>query len=154
MMLRKARSDDMDFLLNLRNEETMRMVSINTGLIDRETHERWFNKKITDPNTLILIAEDDGQRIGQIRFDKIPQKPCAEVDIAVVGEKRAKGVGTEIIRSGSEMAFGCVEVSTLVSYIKPENFPSVKAFEKAGYVRQGIVDYRGQKCIEMKLERN
>lgn len=154
MMLRKARNDDTDFILELRNEEYVRAASISTGIISRDAHEKWFSQKMSDHNSLILIAEDDGQRIGQIRFDKIPGKPCAEVDVSVVKERRFGGVGTEIIREGSRIALECMEVSALISRIKPENMASARAFEKSGFKKNGMVDCKGQKCVEMILERN
>lgn len=154
MILRKAIKDDMDFLLELRNEETVRASSINTELISKDSHEKWFAEKISDANAFILIAEDDEQRIGQIRFDKIKGKPCAEVDVAVKSKKRGLGIGTEIVKRGSDMAFEFLDISKITSHIKPENAISARTFEKAGYKNNGVVEQNGQKFIEMVLERN
>ncbi len=71
LSIRLARPQDKDFLLELRNENSVRLHSANTDFILPEEHEIWFSNKLRNPDiTQIYIIETlAGLPIGQVRFD-------------------------------------------------------------------------------------
>ena len=69
--LRPAIAADESMLLHWANDPQVRANSFSSDPIEPEDHHHWFQKGLTDPNRLLLIAmAADGCPIGQIRFDR------------------------------------------------------------------------------------
>lgn len=153
MKIRKAEKEDMMFLFSLRNETVVRKSAFDTDPVDLRTHRQWFNRKLTGEDTIILIAENDGDKIGQIRFDIDSKIDTAEVDIAVIQKYRGKGLGTKFLKMACDYAFEKLHMKKIVAYIKFENEISVKSFSKAGFKNCGFANYKGHKCVKMALEK-
>ena len=98
MKLRIANNEDIDFLLKLRNEQTVRQVSLNTELIPLSEHKEWFSKKTSSDKCSIFIIVKGGKQdsIGQVRIDALPGS-IAEISIALVKSERGNGYGTKAI---------------------------------------------------------
>jgi len=153
MHLRKARSDDLAFLWDLRNQPSVRANFFNDDVVAWEAHSKWFKEKIVDKNCLLLIAEHDGARVGQVRFDVKAGESSAEVSMAVSEARRGQGYGTAMLKSACPQAFAELGVTKLVAHIKPDNNASLAAFGKAGFALKGQVDYQARVCLEMVLEK-
>lgn len=147
--LRKVSTDDLLFLYNLRNEETVRNASFNSRLIDLKTHKDWFKKKLKDKNQLILIGEINKEKIGQIRFEI--KKDHAEVSLAICSSQRGVGYGLQLLAIGCRYAFDNLKIKNIFAHIKPENEASIQTFTKAGFVKAGIVEFNSQPCLKMHL---
>ena len=139
-------------MFDLRNDPAVRAVSFSTDEIDLQTHEKWFNKKLTDKNCLILIAEEKRRKIGQVRFDKDDNAQSAEVNIALIQEFRGKGYGSNILKSACQYAFKRFGLTSIIAHIKLDNPPSVRSFLKVGFRQIGVIEYKGTSCLEMILE--
>lgn len=132
LTIRKAQSKDSQFLFNLRNEESVRAVSLNSDLISLDTHQQWFRKRLVNPNSIIYISESDFVPIAQTRYEVSGEE--AEVSIAVVKEFRGKGYGSEILKKTASHFFkDFPEVRTVKAFINLGNEASVHSFRKAGY---------------------
>lgn len=130
--IRKVRVKDSEFLFMLRNEESVRAVSLNSAPITWEAHQRWFEKKLANPNSMIYISESDSSPIAQTRYDVNGES--AEVSISVVIEFRGKGYGSEILKRTAEKFFRNFPfVKTVKAYINMGNVISLRSFAKAGY---------------------
>jgi RimJ/RimL family protein N-acetyltransferase len=101
-----------------------------------ETHVSWFGRD--DPNRLIYMAlTDDDVPFGEIRFDRDNNDPgLATVSVNLAPTCRGRGLGAELIRTATALYLtalggrGRVDAS-----VKETNAASIRAFEKAGYVR-------------------
>ena len=153
MKIRKAEKGDITFLFDLRNDPEVRQASFRTEPLDTEAHKEWFNKKLSDPNTSILIAEDDNAKIAQIRFELDRKMSVAEVSIAVVRACRGKGYGTKILAMGCTYIFRNFGIKKIIGHIKTENKVSINTFSGAGFVNYGHVKYLNHDCIQMCLEK-
>ena len=98
MKLRIANNEDIDFLWKLRNEKTVRQVSLNTEPIPLSEHKEWFSKKksSSECTIFIVVKGDHSEQIGQVRLDALPQA-SAEISIALVKAERGRGLGTKVI---------------------------------------------------------
>jgi RimJ/RimL family protein N-acetyltransferase len=146
--LRRASMDDMLFLLSLKNEPVVRKASFCQGPVALETHEAWFKGKLESKDSIILVAEEKGERIGQVRFD-VGNDGTAEIDISIVPVYRGKGNGSELLKEACAYAFSGAGIEAIVAHIKPENRASVRVFEKAGFEVTGTTEFKGHACIEM-----
>lgn len=119
-------------MFNLRNEESVRLVSLNSAPISLETHRQWFQKRLADSNSVIYISELDSAPIAQTRYDVSGEE--AEASIAVVKEFRGRGCGSEILkRTAKEFFKDFPAVKAVKAYINLGNAASVRSFSKAGY---------------------
>ena len=152
-ILRKATKDDSDFLFILRNEESVRAVSLNSDPISRETHERWFEKKLNDKSSLVCIAETEGgEKIGQVRYDVLREE--AEASIAIAGRFRGKGYGVPVLTRSVALFWELFqEVTKIQAFINLDNEVSLRVFGRAGYQSVGTSTKGGLLRNEMILKR-
>jgi spore coat polysaccharide biosynthesis protein SpsF len=149
--LRRANESDLMFYFSLRNDESVRQVSFSNDAIDLETHTSWFSKKLKDPNCYMFVALDDGKPVGQMRIDL--EGDGGETNIAIAPEGRGKGYAPIIIREACEAVLKeRAEVGYLLAHIRPDNTASIKSFEKAGFVENGVVNYKSTRCLELIFE--
>ena len=132
-ILRKATRNDARFLFELRNEISVRQASFNTNEISFEAHTTWLAKKLSDPRTVLYIAETDGRPTAQIRFD-LEEHSVAEISIAVIPSQRGHGFGTRLISKATTYFFReNPQITRVHAYIKKNNEASLQSFMKAGY---------------------
>src|SRR5437899_695344 len=93
--LRPATWEDSRRIWEWRNEEATREASFNTGEVSYEEHERWFSRKLVDPNTRIFIVADlQGGELGYLRFDIKDNE--AEISVTIDKNKRRSGYGSAV----------------------------------------------------------
>ncbi|WP_342449232.1 UDP-2,4-diacetamido-2,4,6-trideoxy-beta-L-altropyranose hydrolase [Acetomicrobium sp. S15 = DSM 107314] len=152
LRLRPACEEDCQLLWEWANDAQVRESAFCSVLIPWEEHVKWFNDKLSDPNCLVFIAEDQkGIPIGQIRFDIEGEQ--AEVDVSIDKGKRGLGYGAYIIENGVKELFQNTMVKTVHAFIKPDNISSTKSFEKAGFRYIGIDTAKGHKAKHYVMER-
>jgi UDP-2,4-diacetamido-2,4,6-trideoxy-beta-L-altropyranose hydrolase len=152
ILLRRARPEDCRLIWKWANEPTIRAVSFSSEPIPWESHVRWFEAKLADPNCLLLIAENGQHKeIGQIRYEL--QGAEAEVSVSLDPAARGKGYGAAMIAASARDAFARPGIARLRAYTKPDNEASIRAFLKAGYTLVGETEVKGQRAIELALTR-
>ncbi len=152
--LREATLDDCRFLHELRNDPVVRAASFSTAVIDFEIHQEWFHHKLKASDSIILIAEIGSQKIGQLRLDMDSQFKSAELSIALAPEFRGQGFGTDILKSGVQLAFHRYPITQINAFIRRGNEASQKIFSSAGFIFSGVTRHKDRKCILMTLERS
>ena len=149
---REAVENDCELLLKWRNEEETRKFSFNEDLIPLEEHKNWFFTALINPNTKIyILLNEKDVPIGQIRLN-IDNKE-AEINISIDREERGRGYGTEALKLISEIGFYNLKLNKLIGYIKENNKKSIYAFEKSGFLNNGLKVIKGYSAIEMVLEK-
>jgi UDP-2,4-diacetamido-2,4,6-trideoxy-beta-L-altropyranose hydrolase len=140
LQLQPATSADEALLLRWANDPEVRANSFSPEAIAPADHKSWFQKGLSDPNRLLLIARDaQGCPLGQIRFDRQPpvcaQQPReALIDLSLDRCARGQGLATELVRLGlqaMEQQWGpCAEA---VAEVLAGNATSQATFAKAGF---------------------
>lgn len=149
--IRTAAPEDCRLLWEWANDPAVRAGAFSSDPIPWERHLDWFKGKQADPNcTLYILMDGQGHPLGQVRFDRQPDG-SAETDISIARDYRGRGMGTQALGLACESFRESGKARRIVAFIKPENAPSLKAFEKAGFVRQGREWVKGQEAIVMSL---
>jgi RimJ/RimL family protein N-acetyltransferase/glycosyltransferase involved in cell wall biosynthesis len=138
LALRPADERDTQRLLDWRNDPETRRWAFQPGEVDLATHEAWFARRRADPDSVIWIAEQRGEPVGQVRLDR--EGAEAEVSIALAPEARGRGLGRRLIDRAAREAPGALGVERLTARIKPDNVASVRAFEAAGFTESSRDD--------------
>jgi UDP-2,4-diacetamido-2,4,6-trideoxy-beta-L-altropyranose hydrolase len=141
---RPAVEGDVKLVFEWSNDKVTRANSYSSEPIQFDSHKQWFEGKIADPNSVLIIAEYQGVPAGLIRYDI--HESHAVAGILVDKQFRGLGLSTVFLRDTGR-TFLTTRKKPIYAYIKKGNMPSVKAFEKAGYklaeekVVQGAASY-------------
>jgi RimJ/RimL family protein N-acetyltransferase len=101
----------------------------------------WFESALKNENRKVLIVEtlDEGRPIGYIYFDIDWRHRGVKLSITI-GElaHQAKGYGTDALRTAVHHAFQELGLNRASASIFAFNQRSLRAFEKAGFRREGV----------------
>ena len=130
--IRVAVQADSKQLFEWRNHPTVRVVSRNAETLNWQSHQRWIDSVLTDPDRLLLIGQCDGLPVGVVRFDL--QRDEAEVSIYLVPGKQLAGLGRDLLRSAERwFAANRPDVRRLCAHVLGGNEHSQRLFLGAGY---------------------
>lgn len=144
--LRLANESDVQMLYELRNDESVRINSVNTESIPYEKHCLWFERKLISDDNNIYICMCGACPIGQIRVDYDIQK--VEISYSIINEYRGNGYGAKMIELLEEQERFQIIGKTIFGIVKMGNIASQKCFEKLGYRKEVKGDYF---CYSKKL---
>ena len=132
LRIREMNSEDMDDLFIWRNHPDNRKNFFNPDPVGREEHERWFNKKLRDAESIVYIAYYGGDKIGSVRFEK--KEDYISTSVILSPNFKGMGFGSRIIQLGV-MTFISEKKPTkpIKADIKSDNIVSIKAFQRAGF---------------------
>jgi len=130
--VRKATADDAADLLAWRNDPLTRAMSRTTEPVGTAEHARWFHRALEDATCTLLIGEDGAEKIGMVRLSRGEE---TEVSINLNPAARGRGLARELLALALAQERGAV-----LAVIKPDNRASLRLFEGAGFVLQGMRD--------------
>lgn len=155
MSLRSADFNDASRILDLANDDMVRHNSFNTKKIGQEEHTKWFKEKMNDRNCVFFIVKANGNFCGVVRFDINPDKKDTVINIGLKKDIRGLGLAKFVInKSISELLKIRRDVRTVRAYIKEENMPSCRSFEKSGFKSAGEAVVKGNKAKVFTREMN
>ena len=132
-----ATFSDMDWLFVCRNQPELYRHGFTPREVSWREHSEWFAECLDSPNSyrifIIMLAKTQA---GMVRLEKTPFDE-AEISIYVLPSEQGSGIGSKAIEIASKWAlneWGALGVSAFVGH---ENAASLRAFEKAGYIKDG-----------------
>jgi ribosomal protein S18 acetylase RimI-like enzyme len=129
--MRKAQPADMQAVYNLSNDFVVRKNSIHQEMIPFEIHEKWFNVRLADSDTLFYVVEvDDGRLAGQVRFQK--EAGVWVISISVAPDFRGQHLGDAFLSEPMRLS----KVSPVRAVVRCDNIPSLMLFERNGFSRE------------------
>jgi len=143
--LRPVAPEDMRPLWRLVNAPTVRQHSLNPAPIGWDEHVRWFNQKLSSPDTCIWVLDFHGLILGPIRYDRIDDE-TAQISLHVAAPFRRRGLATKLLNLTWQEACRRLRVNRLRALIKRDNAASQRTFLKAGFARIDSTPVRGQGC--------
>lgn len=135
--LRPARMDDAENLLAWRNAEVNRLPSFDPTPIAMDVHRAWLAATVNNPRRVLLIAEENGDPVGVLRYDLADTE--AQVSIYLVPGYHGQGRGKRLLRAGSRwLRDNRPGIARIHASIKADNLRSQSAFIAAGYVAESV----------------
>lgn len=126
--IRKAKFKDSIFLFHLKNEKKSMLNSFNSNPIHLKKHNLWLEKIIRHKNKNLLIAEENNEKIGMIRYDL--EDIFTYVSINIEKKFRGRGYGVAILKK-SENIFK--KNAILIAKVKKTNIKSINLFKRNEY---------------------
>jgi|GEM_PF-1573148 len=127
------------------NDPAVRSMSVSRERIPLDNHLTWFHLKLEDPDAVLLVFEQSGCPIGQIRFEV--EDAIARIDYSISSSFRGRGLGRELLRSGIE-ALSSIWPSPLelLGIVHSGNGASAKLFRQMGF-REAEKEIDGQSYL-------
>lgn len=142
--LRPVEENDLQLILEWRNEPEARANSFSPLLIDSEEHKAYWGKrlaagKLGELFSFIIVAE--GANVGLLRLDRFDNPDSLEIHLLVSSNHSGKGYATAAVK----LAKGFASKSgfkRLVARVKPDNAPSKAVFINNGFkeIRPGLFE--------------
>jgi RimJ/RimL family protein N-acetyltransferase len=140
---RKANKNDMMLYFNWTNDDSVRENSYQSEPVLLDKHQNWFYNKINDETCFMVVFENHiGMPIGQVRIQKQDEN-TALIGISNDANHRGKGYANQMIQIASDEFLKHNPNFFISAFIKIENIASKKAFEKAGYELDVVLEYEG-----------
>lgn len=143
--LRPADRLDAQLLLDWSNEPATRAASFGRAPIAWDDHLRWLEATIASAARHLFVASQRAVPVGTARFD-LDRDGDATVSLALDPAARGRGLAPQLLGALGAQA-RAAGARRLVAYIAPDNVASVRSFERAGYVRVGETEQRGQPAL-------
>ena len=142
MILRVATPHDSKHLYNWRRDPVTEEMSLLPGPESFPEHEAWLHRVLSDPKTLLYIAEEEGEPVGTGRI--VLDGHRGELSITIAPEHRGKGMSPRLIMLLIHEArrHG---VRRVTARIRNRNLASIVAFAKNGLMP--MLDLRMEKTI-------
>jgi ribosomal protein S18 acetylase RimI-like enzyme len=143
--MNKEQIDDSQFLVRPFREEDYRAVITLWQLteIPCKPHGRDSKgkiiKELTNPGTLLLVVEKEGDIIGTVLATHDGRKGWIN-RLAVDPEYQRRGIATRLLKEAEEHLYRCgIEIITCL--IEDYNKGSMEFFQEAGYVKHTDIFY-------------
>lgn len=119
---------DAKVLHRWRNDPLTRANSNTSDEVPLESHVKWLESVLADPNRELFICEVDGEPVGTFRIDE-----DHEISWTIAPEHRGKGLGKQLTAA-------LPTDITLLARVKPSNLPTQKMLSSAGFERMSDED--------------
>jgi len=130
--LRPATMSDREMVFRWRNDPFIVARGSFLREVGWEEHKTWFEEVITGNTRRMFIVHDQGNPIGQIRFDRINRQECV-VSVYLLEAFTGRGWGVQAILLGCAAIFEAWDVGRVVACVRLENRLGRSAFLKAGF---------------------
>lgn len=131
--LRPADISDGPRVLEWRNTQDARAMSLTCTRISEAEHMVWLNAVLADHARLLQIIELDEAPVGTIRLDN--RSDTVDISIVLSPGSRGRGIGSAALALA--IADCPYEQPTFTAIIKPENVASLALFRQAGFISTG-----------------
>lgn len=143
---------DCELLWEWANDPATRANSFNSAAIPFKRHKEWFHTMLQDPECCFWMATNEKLgKIGIVRFDC--EDAEATISVSLAPHARGKGYGRKLISSACSRIFAVSAVDRIRALIKPANESSIRAFERAGFIRDAETTIKGQPALRYLLHR-
>lgn len=125
MRLRPATTNDVELLLEWRNDPATRRFSIRTDKVKRAEHISWLGSVIDSTDRQLLIAEEQGIPVGTVRTDLCDG--IYQLSWTVAPDARGRGLGKEMVAMIAHKITAPIQAR-----VRSDNISSVVIAEYAG----------------------
>jgi RimJ/RimL family protein N-acetyltransferase len=144
LSVREATMDDAKLLWEWANDPSVRERSFNPEPIKWEAHINWLQKQMDSPDTRFYLLLENGEPVGQIRYDRDEAGESAEIAFSVAREHRGKRLGIEILQFTCDRALKDLDCRQITALVIKGNEASRKAFLRAGFEEDGSTEIFGK----------
>ena len=136
---------DWEFILQLRNQEDVRLACHDTSIIDSKTHLEYMQKMKTNPNFFHWIITYNQKNVGYIKIVNL------EFGSMLLNDYRGKGIGKQayalVFKEAKKLGLTKLTAQVMTNRETPLEFEM-----KTGWVKKEII-YKNNKPYAFSLEK-
>ncbi len=137
--IRQAEMEDLPNIVAIYNSTIASgKVTADTQPVSLESRIPWFQRH--NAKRPLFVVEEAGEIVGWLSFEDFYGRPAysitAEISIYIRSDKRGIGIGDGLLRHAINQALQ-MDLKRLVAFIFAANQPSIKLFQKYGFVTWG-----------------
>ena len=136
---------DWEFILQLRNQEDVRLACHDTSIIDSKTHLEYMQKMKTNPNFFHWIITYNQKNVGYIKIVNL------EFGSMLLNDYRGKGIGKQayalVFKEAKKLG-----LTKLTAQVKTNRETPLEFEMKTGWVKKEII-YKNNKSYAFSLEK-
>lgn len=138
--IKQADDSDRLTILDWRNDELTREMSLSSDLVSINDHNQWFKNASNSKNSLLLMcSRNPNTKIAFVHFKL--NMTDAYVSINLNPDERGKGLSREVLKQAIEyLLFHHSQCKRLIAKIKDVNIPSIKIFISLGFKKYDCSD--------------
>ena len=139
---RSATLADSGLILEWRNHESSRKHSTNNQVIDRDEHEKWYQKRIKqiDDQSFWIFGNETSQ-LGYVRFDRsVDSKNTFEISICINPDFQNQGHGKDVLAKSIFLHFEKHPTSKIIARVSRNNSSSLSLFTTANFIEKISLD--------------
>jgi RimJ/RimL family protein N-acetyltransferase len=150
IVITKAGIDDAQLYFEWANDRVVRENSVHKEPILFENHIQWFKEKLnSDNSTFYLFETQDNIPLGQLRFDH--EKKRNWINFSIDKNFRGQGWAEVLIKmSIQQLIKDKLGIKEINAVVKPDNIPSIRAFEHNSFQLKRTFSVQGEKYLEFK----
>lgn len=134
--LRPMTESDLAQVLQWRNHLEVRRYMYTTHIISLEEHRKWFINASSNPDTDLLIYEQNGKAKGLVNITRTRSSEVADWGF-YLAPKAVKGSGSELGKLALEYAFAKHGLHKLCGQALGFNERSIAFHKKLGFIEEG-----------------
>ncbi|PIY79908.1 MAG: hypothetical protein COY81_00250 [Candidatus Pacebacteria bacterium CG_4_10_14_0_8_um_filter_43_12] len=132
IIIRRAIASDSQQLFLISNDPLVRSSSLNTKVIGWSEHQAWYQRQLSDKNSLFFVAEVEKTVVGQLRFTFNQSE--ALVSISIDPKRRHMKIGSTLLqKSLLALSANYPKIFRLKAIVKATNAASVGFFKNYGF---------------------
>jgi len=139
--LREITENDTSLILKWRNSEFVRNNFVVREEFTEQGQQKWFNDVVTKGKAIQYIILCDNTPIGSVYIRDIDNVHKNGEFGIFIGEKDFIGKGLSFFATKEivKIAFEKLKLHRVYLRVFPDNIPAIKTYEKAGFVKEGIL---------------
>ena len=140
--MRKITEDDLELLLNLKNESWFGTHTITINNIEEQ--RQWFESLLYNHQKMYMMVIHNGMSVGVYKLtdiDWISRRYHSAHD--VFESERGKGFGKKVLEAGVDFGMEVLNMHRIDTEVLENNRASQKCIEWVGYQKEGV----RRKCI-------
>lgn len=132
VIVRRATIFDTDFVWQLRQQTLPDMARKSKVVESLDRHQSWMKLAVQREDSLFLIAEENREPLGYVRFDSMDGVSAWLVSICIKPSAQGGGRGQAALKAGCDEA-DQKGMTPQFADIHVENSASIKAFGACGF---------------------
>ena len=139
LSIRHACQQDLEAIVDIYNSTVAaRKVTADLEPVSVDSRQKWFSRH--SASRPLFVIEDACDVLGWVSFEDFYGRPAyqitAEISIYIRAGQRRIGLGDKLLRHTINEALH-LELECLVAFIFADNKPSLRLFQKYGFVQWG-----------------
>jgi len=140
VVFRRICLEDKELIFRWISDSELRKMIGTRGTPNAKTHDIWFEAKLSDRKNEIFVIENNNKPIGIIGTNQIDMLNLNAEMHLYIGEKkeRGKGIASVAVQNFVNYITAKYNLHKVTARIFSFNKPSIKLFEKCGFILEGI----------------